>query len=89
LDKHHFGFHARTDAGFGSVGRGSSGWPEKFAGGQFARRSFPRDQYGDGRSRSFKLKRRDGPRFSFRGFGPPPVREGWFPHSGYCDGVHG
>jgi hypothetical protein len=25
------------------------------------------------------MERRDGPRYSFRGFGPPPVREGWFP----------
>jgi hypothetical protein len=25
------------------------------------------------------MERRDGPRCSFRGFGPPPVRKGWFP----------
>jgi hypothetical protein len=37
--------------------------------------------------RSFKLVRRDGPRFSFCGFGPPPVRDGWFPHSAYHGGV--
>jgi hypothetical protein len=33
------------------------------------------------------LERRNGPRSSFRGFGPPPVREGWFPRSGYRGGV--
>jgi hypothetical protein len=59
-------------------------WSGEFAGGQFARRSPPRAHYGDGRSRSFELERRDGSWSSFRGFGPPPVREGWFPHSGYC-----
>jgi hypothetical protein len=26
------------------------------------------------------MERRDGPRSSFHGFGPPLVREGWFPH---------
>jgi hypothetical protein len=88
LDRQHFGFRARTDASFCSGGRGSSGWSGKFAGGQFARHSLPRAQYGDGRSRSFEMERRDGPRSSFRGFGPPPVREGWFPHSGYLGGVH-
>jgi hypothetical protein len=35
------------------------------------------------------LERRDGPRSSFHGFGPPPVLEGWFPHSGYRGGVRG
>jgi hypothetical protein len=60
-----------------------------FAGGQFARRSPPCAQYGDARSRSFKMERRDGPRFSFRGFGPPLGREGWFPRSGYRGGVRG
>jgi hypothetical protein len=34
----------------------------------------PRAQYGDGRSHSFEMERRDGPWSSFRGFGPPPVR---------------
>jgi hypothetical protein len=34
-------------------------------------------------------QRRDDPRFSFRGFGPPPGREGWFPRSGYRGGVRG
>jgi hypothetical protein len=35
------------------------------------------------------MERRDGPQSSFRGFGPPLVREGWFPHSGYHGGVRG
>jgi hypothetical protein len=35
------------------------------------------------------VKRRDGPRSSFCGFGPPLVREGRFPHSGYHGGVRG
>jgi hypothetical protein len=35
------------------------------------------------------LDRRDDPWYSFRDFGPPPVREGWFPHSGYRGGVRG
>jgi hypothetical protein len=38
---------------------------------------------------SFEMERRNGPRSSFRGFGPPPVREGWFPDSGYHGGVRG
>jgi hypothetical protein len=89
LDRQHFGFRARTDARFVSEGRGSGGWSGEFAGGQFARHSPPRAQYRDGRSRSFEMETRDGPRSSFRGFGPPPVREGWFPHSGYLCGVRG
>jgi hypothetical protein len=32
------------------------------------------------------MERRDGPWYSFRGFGPPLGREGWFPHSGYRGG---
>jgi hypothetical protein len=35
------------------------------------------------------MERRNGPRSSFRGFRPPPAREGWFPCSGYCGGVRG
>jgi hypothetical protein len=35
------------------------------------------------------MERRDGSRSSFRGFGPPLVREGWFPHSCYHGGVRG
>jgi hypothetical protein len=38
---------------------------------------------------NFELERRDVPRALFRGFGPPPVREGWFPHGGYRGGVRG
>jgi hypothetical protein len=34
-----------------------------------------------------ELERRDGPRSSFRGFGPPLVSEGWFPRNGYHGGV--
>jgi hypothetical protein len=44
---------------------------------------------GDGRNHSFEIERRDGPRSSFHGFGPPPVREGWFPHSGVRGGSFG
>jgi hypothetical protein len=35
------------------------------------------------------MERRNGSRSSFCGFGPPPVIEGWFPHSGYHGGVRG
>jgi hypothetical protein len=87
LDRQQFGFRAHTDAMFGSGGRGSGGWSGEFADGQFARRSPPHAQYGDGRGRSLELERRDGPRFSFCGFGPPLVSEGWFPHNGYHGGV--
>jgi hypothetical protein len=87
LDRQRFGFRAHTGARFGSEGRGPGGWAREFAGGQFVRRSPPRAQYGDGRSRSFEMERRDGPRFSFNGFGPPLGREGLFPHSGYRGGV--
>jgi hypothetical protein len=79
LDRQQFRFHARTSARFGSGGRGSGDWAGEFAGGQFARHSLSRVQCGDGRSHSFDMERRDGPRYSFRGFGPPPGREGWFP----------
>jgi hypothetical protein len=34
-----------------------------------------------------ELERRDGPRSSFCGFGPPLVSEGWFPRNGYHGGV--
>jgi hypothetical protein len=53
------------------------------------RRSPPCTQYRDGKRRSFEIERRNGTRSSFCGFGPPPVREGWFPHSGYRGGVRG
>jgi hypothetical protein len=35
------------------------------------------------------MERRDNPWAFFRGFGPPPGREGWFPHGGYRGGVRG
>jgi hypothetical protein len=89
LDRQQFEFRAHTDARFGSGGRGSGGWAGEFAGGQFARRSPPRAQYWNGMSCSFELERRDDPRLSFRGFGSLPVREGWFPHSGYRGGFRG
>jgi hypothetical protein len=84
LDIQYFGFRARTDPRYDS-----GGWSGEFAGGRFARRSPPHAQDGDGRRHSFELERRHTPRFSFRGFGPPPVREGWFTHSGYHGGVRG
>jgi hypothetical protein len=56
LDRQQFGFHAHTGARFGSGGRGSGGWAGEFAGGQFARRSPPRAQYGDGRSRTLSWR---------------------------------
>jgi hypothetical protein len=77
------GFRGGESSGFSSGGRGVGGWSGESAGGQFARRSPPIAQYRDGKSRSFEMERRDGPLFSFRGFGPPPGREGWFPHGGY------
>jgi hypothetical protein len=89
LDRQQFRFRARTGVRFGSGSRGSSGWAREFAGGQFARRSPPRAQYGDGRIHTLEMERRDGPRAFFHGFGPPPGREGWFPHGGYRGGVRG
>jgi hypothetical protein len=83
------GFRGGESRGFSSGGSGVGGWCGESAGGQFARRSPPRVQYGYGRSRSFEMKRRDGPRSSFCRFGPSPVREGWFPHGGYSGGVRG
>jgi hypothetical protein len=62
---------------------------ESLPGGQFARHSPSHVQYGNGRSRSFEMERRDDPRFSFCGFGPPLGREGWFPGSDYRGGVRG
>jgi hypothetical protein len=84
-----FGFRAREESRFVSGSRGSGGWSGESTGGLFARRSPSRAQYGNGRSRSFEMERRDDPRFSFRGFGLPPGREGWFPRSGYRGGVCG
>jgi hypothetical protein len=59
------GFRAREKSHFGSGGRGFGGWSREFVGGQFARRSPPRAQYGGGRSRSFEMERTNGPRSSF------------------------
>jgi hypothetical protein len=52
-----FGFHARDESRFVAGGRGSGGWSRELAGGEFARRSPPRDQYEFGRGRSFESKR--------------------------------
>jgi hypothetical protein len=35
------------------------------------------------------MERRDSPRAFFRGFGPPPGREGWFPRGGVRGGNFG
>jgi hypothetical protein len=69
-----FGFRAREESRFVSGGRGSGGWSGEFAGDQFDKRSPSDAQYGDGRSRSIEMERRDGPQSSFCGFGPPLVR---------------
>jgi hypothetical protein len=89
LDRQQFGLRAHTSARFGVGGRGSGGWFGELAGGHLSRRSPPRAKHGNGRSRSFELERRDGPQFSFLGFGPPPVREGWFPRGGVRGGSFG
>jgi hypothetical protein len=83
------GFRGGESSGFSSGGRGAGLWSRESAGGQFARSSSPHAQYGNVRSHSFEMERRDSPRFSFRGFGPLPVREGWFPRSGFRGGVRG
>jgi hypothetical protein len=72
------GFRARNESRFGSGGRGSSGWSGEFAGGQFARRSPPRDEFG--RGSSFESQRGYGPRSPSRGSRTPPVRQEWFSH---------
>jgi hypothetical protein len=89
LDRKQFGFRARTGVRVVFGGRGSGGWAGEFAGGQVARHSPSRVHYGDARSRSFEKERRDGPQTLFRGFGPPPGREGLFPQGGYRAGVRG
>jgi hypothetical protein len=53
------GFRGGESSGFSSGGRGAGVCSGESAGGQFARRSPYRAQYGDGRSRSFELQRRD------------------------------
>jgi hypothetical protein len=72
-----------------STGPRTTHGPQKFAGGQFAKHSPSRDQYGDGRIRSFENERRDSPRGFFYGFGPPLGREVWLPRGGDRGGVHG
>jgi hypothetical protein len=84
LDREKFDFCALEGAQFGSGGRGFGGWLRKSTGGQFARRFPPRAQYEGGRSRSFEMERRNGPRSSFHDFRPPPARQGWFSSGGYC-----
>jgi hypothetical protein len=86
LDRQLFGFRARAGARVVSGGRGSGGWAGKGAGGQFARRSPPRAQYGDRRGHSFELERKDVPRAFLRVFGPPPGRERWFPQGSFGAG---
>jgi hypothetical protein len=49
----------------------------------------PHAQYEGGRSRSFEMERRNGPRSSFRGFRPHPTTQGWFRSGGSCGGFHG
>jgi hypothetical protein len=83
------GFRGGESSGFSSGGRGVGVWFGESAGGQFARCSPSRAQYGDERSSSFEMERRDSPQSSFRGFGPPPIREGWFPSSGVRGGSFG
>jgi hypothetical protein len=82
-----FGFRAREESRFVSGGRGSGGWSGESTGCQFARRSPSRAQYGNGRSRSFEMERRDDPRFSFHGFWSSSRQRGlvpleWLP--GWC-----
>jgi hypothetical protein len=89
LGRQRAGFHAHGESRFGTRGRGSGRWSGESAGGQFARHSPSRAEYGDVRSLSFEMERRNGPRSSFRGYGLPPVIEGWFPHSGYHGGIRG
>jgi hypothetical protein len=50
------GFRAREESRFVAEGRGSGCWYGEFVGGQFARRSPPRAQYGDGRSRGLRWR---------------------------------
>jgi hypothetical protein len=74
-----FGFCARDESRFVAGGRGSGGWSGEFAGGEFAGRSPPRDQYEFGRGRSFKSQRGYGPRLPYRGSRTPPMRQSGFP----------
>jgi hypothetical protein len=82
LDRQKFGFRARTDAKFGSGGRGSGGWSGEFADGQFAGRSPPRDQYEFGRGRNFESQKGYRPHFPFRGSRSHPMGQEWSSHGG-------
>jgi hypothetical protein len=59
-----FGFHSHDESRFVAGGCGSGGWSGEFAGSQFAKCSHPYAKYGDGRSRSYEMERRNGPRSS-------------------------
>jgi hypothetical protein len=65
-NKDNYKHRARDESRFVAGGHGFGGLSGEFAGGQFARRSPPRAQYGDGRSHSFEMERRNGPQSSFR-----------------------
>jgi hypothetical protein len=78
-----FGFCAPDEARFRSFCRGVDVWHGESGGGQIARRSAPCVQYDGGRSRSFEMERKNGPRSSFCGFRYPLARQGWFPSGGY------
>jgi hypothetical protein len=82
LQRGKFVFCARKESQFVSGGRGSGGWSGEFAGGEFTRRSPPRDQYEFGRGRSFESQRGYGPWFPYHGSRTPPVRREWFSHGG-------
>jgi hypothetical protein len=49
------GFRGGESRGFSSGGSGAGGWSGESVGGQFARRSPPRVQHENGRSRSFEM----------------------------------
>jgi hypothetical protein len=69
-----FGFRARDESRFVAGGRGSGGWFGEFAGGEFAGRLPPRDQYEFGRGHSLESRRGYGPYFPYRGSRTPPMR---------------
>jgi hypothetical protein len=52
-----FGLRARDESRFVAGGHGSGGWSGELAGGEFVRRSPPRDQYEFGRGRNFESQR--------------------------------
>jgi hypothetical protein len=77
-----FGFRARDESRLVAGGRGSGGWFGQLAGGEFAGRFPPRDQYEFGRGRSFESQRGYGPCFSYHGSRTPPMGREWFSHGG-------